>query len=68
MRPMKRVKYDRGSAESAVGAARKLVAGTGEVRYVNPTCYGFTIDTRPAPFDVRCFRVSGDRVDVIGTR
>jgi len=43
---MKRIKYNRARLESAIAAAQKI----GETRFIFATAFGWTIDTRPVPW------------------
>jgi len=63
---MKRIRYNRGSIESTIAAARRVVAGSEQVRFVQATHGGFTITTVAPPFNGRGYRVSATGVERCG--
>jgi hypothetical protein len=55
-----RTRYNRGSIESTMTAAKKSAAFTGEVRYVIATALGYSVEKQPAPFKRACHKVEPD--------
>ena len=65
---MRRVRYNRGSIDSTMRAAQKVVAGTNEVRFVFGTAMGFTIEAQAPAFERRAYRVAADGVTQVGSK
>ena len=64
MTTTKRIKFNRASIDSTIGAAKRI--SETKTCYVFATCNGFVIDNSPAPFGGKCYKIENGNVEKFG--